>query len=180
MDDLYISKVCQGDAEAFRYFIKEYKDMAFSIAISVVKDEFMAEEIVQDSFLKAFKGLSSFQKRAAFSTWFFRIVTNESFRRLRKIKKEIVSFCGEFEGDVEDEVIYSSLEEEEQTYLINKALEMLDPRESLALRLFYLQEESIKEVGNITGWSVSNTKVILFRARKNMLAVIKQITKSAF
>jgi hypothetical protein len=46
MDELYIDKVCSGDTNSFRYFLIKYKDMAFSIAISVIKDEFFAEEVV--------------------------------------------------------------------------------------------------------------------------------------
>jgi RNA polymerase sigma-70 factor (ECF subfamily) len=178
MDEFYIRKVCEGDTEAFRYFVKEYQDMAFSIAVSVVKDPFLAEEVVQDAFLKAFNGLRGFNKRSKFSTWFYRIVINEAFMRLKKIKKEIVSFCGEYEKDVGDEGLFLSVQEEEQTWLLNKALEKLAPKESLALRLFYLQEEDIKGVCDLTGWSESNAKVILFRARKNMFAVLKEMMKS--
>ncbi len=180
MDDIYIRKVCEGDTEAFRYFIKEYKDMAFSIAVSVLKDEFMAEEVVQDSFLKAFSGLHSFRGLSKFSTWFYRIVINEAFKRLKKSKREKLSFYGEFGEDIEDERVYSGLKEEEQAYLINKALDKLGPKESLVLRLFYLREESVKGVCELTGWSESNTKVILHRARKNMFAAINEIMKSEF
>jgi RNA polymerase sigma-70 factor (ECF subfamily) len=180
MEDVYIRKVCEGDTEAFRYFVTQYKDMAFSIAVSVVKDQFLAEEIVQDAFLKAYNGLGSFHRRSRFSTWFYRIVINEAFMKLKKLKKEIVSFGDESNTDIEDDGFHLSLREEQQTYLINKALERLAPKESLALRLFYLQEESIKEVCDLTGWSESNTKVILFRARKHMFAAMREIINSEF
>ncbi len=180
MDDVYIRKVCGGDKEAFRYFVTKYKDMAFSIAVSVVKDQFIAEEIVQDAFLKAYKGLGSFHKKSSFSTWFYRIVINEAFMKLKKLKREIVSFGEESNADIEDEGAYSSMKEEEQTYLINRTLESLPPKESLALRLFYLQEENIKEVSELTGWSESNVKVILFRARKHMFEVLREIINAEF
>ncbi|MDR3712765.1 MAG: RNA polymerase sigma factor [Puia sp.] len=190
MDDLYIRKVCEGDTNAFRYFLKEYKDMAFSIAVSVVKDPFLAEEVVQDAFLKTFNGLPAFNKRSKFSTWFYRIVVNESLMRLKRIKREIVSFEGlpghnlsgedlpDNAGETGNEGLLDSIREEEQSRLINKALERLDPRESLALRLFYLQEESIKGVCELTGWSEANTKVILFRARRNMFALLRTAMKT--
>jgi len=71
-----------------------------------------------------------------------------------------------------------SLSEDEQRYCINEALKKLPPKESLVLRLFYLQEESVKEIGEITGWSASNVKVMLHRARKKMQVVLQQIMKS--
>ncbi|MDP9230321.1 MAG: sigma-70 family RNA polymerase sigma factor [Bacteroidota bacterium] len=180
MDDIYIRKVCEGNEEAFRYFLKEYKDMAFTVAVSVVKDEFIAQEVVQDAFVKAYNGLKSFNKKSTFRTWFYRIVINEAFMRLKKLKKEIVSFTNEYKNEVADESRLLSLHEEEQTYLINKALKKLSPKESLALRLFYLQEESIKEVCEITGWSEANTKVILHRARKNMFIAFSQLMRTEF
>ncbi len=178
MDEIYIRKVREGDENAFRYFIKAYKDMAFSVAISVVKDEFVAQEVVQDAFVKAFRNIGSFSSKSTFSTWFYRIVTNESLMRLRKIKKEILEFSDDYSGEVVDENSIQILKEEEQVYLVNEALQRLPPKESLALRLFYLQEESIKEVCDITGWSETNTKVILHRARKKMFIVLTQLMKT--
>ena len=180
MDDIYLEKVCSGDNEAFRYFLKKYKDMAFSVAMSVIKDEFIAQEVVQDAFVKAFGALKSFNRESKFSTWFYRIVVNEALTRLKKLKKEIISFNADYEADIPDESFLASLKDEEQTYLINEALKKLIPNESLALRLFYLQEESIKEVCEITGWSESNTKVTLHRARKNMFAVLSRLMKTEF
>lgn len=175
LDDIYIAKVCGGDTEAFRYFLNQYKDMAFSIALSVVKDEFIAEEVVQEAFINAFKGLKSFNRKSKFSTWFYRIVTNEAFKELKKQKKETIAFAEAYNYNEIDESSLLSLQEEEQTYHVNEALKQLSPNESLVLRLFYLQEESIKDISEITGWSDSKIKVTLFRARKNMYAALTKL-----
>lgn len=180
MDDFYIKKVLSGDIQAFRYFVKEYKDMAFSVAMSVVKEEFAAEEVVQDAFLKAFKALSSFNQQSKFSSWLYRIVLNEGFAKLKKMKRDMVSYSGNYDTEIMDESTLLSLEADEQSYLVNTALNQLSPKESVALRLFYLQEESIKEVCVITGWTESNTRVILHRARKNMLKVVNSLLKKNF
>ena len=180
MDDFYIKKVLSGDIQAFRYFVKEYKDMAFSVAMSVVKEEFSAEEVVQDAFLKAFKALASFNQKAKFSSWLYRIVLNESYAKLKKMKRDMVSYAENYDEEVMDESILLDLKADEQSYLINTALNELSPKESVALRLFYLQEESIKEVCLITGWTEANTRVILHRARKNMLTVVNSLFKKEF
>lgn len=99
-------------------------------------------------------------------------MTNEAFTRLKKLKKYAVSFVEKFEQEFEDESALLSLQEEEQVYYINEVLKKLSPDESLVLRLFYLQEENIKEVCEITGWSESKVKVTLFRARKNMHSIL--------
>ena len=180
MDDFYIKKVLSGDIQAFRYFVKEYKDMAFSVAMSVVKEEFSAEEVVQDAFLKAFKALASFNQKAKFSSWLYRIVLNEAYAKLRKMKRDMVSYAENYDEEIMDESILLDLKADEQSYLINTALNELSPKESVALRLFYLQEESIKEVCIITGWTEANTRVILHRARKNMLKVVNSLFKKEF
>lgn len=176
-DELHIRKVLDGDESAFRYFITEYKDMAFTVAISIVKEENIAQEVVQDAFFKAFKALRSFKNEALFSTWFYRIVVNEGLLRLKKMKREIITFSAEYDPDVRDEDVFLDLEGSEQSHLINEALKKLSPNESLVLRLFYLQEENIKSVCDITGMTASNVKVTLHRARRNMLGVISQLKK---
>jgi len=91
MDSIYIEKVLSGDTEAFRFFVKTYKDYAFSISYSVLKNTYSAEEAVQESFIKAFQNLSSFRSDAKFKTWFGRIVINESLRKLDSNKRETLS-----------------------------------------------------------------------------------------
>lgn len=178
MDEVYVKKVLAGDAEAFRYFLKTYKDMGFSLAISILKDEFLAEEAVQLAFIKAFKSISKFQFKSTFRTWFYRILLNEAFELRRKSKREFLDFQDNYDESIADESILFNLNKEEQTYYINEALKLLPAKEALVLRLFYLEEESIKEVCQVTGWSGANVKVILHRARKNMLQAMNQLMKT--
>jgi RNA polymerase sigma-70 factor (ECF subfamily) len=166
MDNIYIDKVLSGDVEAFRYFIKTYKNMGFNIAVSIIKDEHYAEEIVQDAFMKAFKGLKSFKRTAKFKSWFYRIVVNEAFQRLRSNKKklELTYLEDSNEKFLED---HTDNVQDESVEKIRTILKMLPPKEGLALNLFYLERISIYDISEITGWSKSNTKVILHRARKH-------------
>jgi RNA polymerase sigma factor (sigma-70 family) len=177
MDDLYVKKVCQGDIESFRYFLKKYRDMAFSLAVSILKDEFLADEVVQEAFIKAFNGMKSFNSKSSFRTWFYRIVLNEALKYRKIIKREILDFQPEYNEEIIDENILFALQKDEQIYYINEALKILPAHESLVLRLYYLEEESIKDVCDITGWSESNTKVVLHRARKSMLVAWNKLMK---
>lgn len=178
MDEIYIRKILEGNSEEFRYIIKKYKDMAYSIAMSVVKDEYLAEEIIQLSFVKVYEKLDTFKGNSKFSTWLYRIVINESFKVTRKRKNELLSFVDEFSAiPTELEKSILELEEDDQKYFINEALKKLSSKESLVLRLFYLEENSIDEVSNLTGWSDSNVRVILHRARTNLRQVLSDIYK---
>ncbi|MEM6831884.1 MAG: RNA polymerase sigma factor [Bacteroidota bacterium] len=165
-DDEYIDRVLSGETNAFRYFLERYKDMAFNIAVSIIKDDQYGEEIVQDAFMKAFNALKSFNRSSKFKSWFYRIVVNESFQRLKKLKKDqsLLEFT-----EVQ-ELSRDSLQEvqNEKTEQVVKLIKNLPARESLALNLFYLEENSLKEIADITGWTLANIKVILHRARKNI------------
>ncbi len=172
-ENIYLQLLLEGDENAYRYFIRTYQNMAYTLALSIVKDNFIAQEVSQDAFIKAFKGIKKFDWQSTFKTWFYKIIVNEAFIRLKKIKKEILIFSEEYENNIPDESSLSHLHENEQLEKVNRALLRIPAYESLALRLFYMEDESIKNICTITGWSVSNTKVILHRARKNLLLAIQ-------
>lgn len=173
MDEIHIRTILNGDANAFRFIVKSYKDIAFSLAMSVVKDEFIAQEIIQSAFVIAFTKLSSFQGKSKFSTWLYRIVVNEAFKVIKKEKAKLITF---YESPIlnapETDHFSSTMDADEQKFYINEALKRLAPKESLVLRLFYLEENSIEEIAEITGWTSSNIKVLLHRARINMKALL--------
>lgn len=169
MDNIYIQKVLDGNQDAFRFLIQKYKNLSYSYAISVVKDEFLAQEVLQISFIRAFTKLATFKGNSKFSTWLYRIVINESFKVVNKRKKDSFIYKETESGDeIAIDTMISKTDLEYQKYYINKALEKLGPKESLALRLFYLEEHSINDITDITGWNKTNIKVLLHRGRINM------------
>lgn len=175
MDSVYIEKVLEGDSGAFRYFIETYRDMAYSLAMSIVKSTTIAEEVTQDAFLKAYKSLHTFEQRSKFSTWLYKIVTNEGLKRIRKKEFKYTDDIDELNNinysDINSSI--SELTDQEQRFYINKVLDRLLPNDSLILRLFYLDERNLKEIEEITGLSHTNIKTILHRARKRFYAVLK-------
>jgi len=175
-ESVYLRKLVNGEEVAFGYFIKTYQDMAFTLAVSIVKDDFVAQEVSQDAFIKAFGAIKSFNQQSAFKTWFYRIVVNEAFAWLKRSKKDKLLFCEEYETDVADEDELD-LNDNEKLEMVNEAFKLMPPNESLVLRLYYLEEESVKEVSAITGWTEANIKVLLHRARKRMSTIIQQQKK---
>lgn len=75
MESLYIEKIISGDVSKFSYFVNKYKDMSFLIAFRIVKNKEYAEEVVQDSFLRAYKSLHKFKYNSKFSTWFIELLS---------------------------------------------------------------------------------------------------------
>jgi len=181
MESLYIQEILAGNVSRFSYFIDAYKDMAFSIAFRITNNREDAEEIVQDSFLKAYQNLGRFRQDAKFSTWLYKVVVNTSLSKTRKKKLH----TDELEaGNLNDEYAaetnnaYQTLSKQEQKKFINQVLEELSVEDSLLLTLFYLNENTIEEITEITGIVAENVKMKLHRARKKMYVALEQKLKT--
>jgi RNA polymerase sigma-70 factor (ECF subfamily) len=181
MDHLFIQKVLNGDYDGFTYFIDKYKDMAYSIAFRIINNSEDAEEIVQDSFVKAFKSLKKFRYDSKFSTWFYRIVVNNSLSKVkrRKVDCENVNLDKVPEIAIADiETTYNHLTQADQQKYINLALNQLNMEDSLLLTLYYLNENTLEEISEITEIKNENLKMKIHRARQKMYILLEKELKS--
>jgi RNA polymerase sigma-70 factor (ECF subfamily) len=170
-DNDYIGRVLSGDVSAYASLVAKHKNLVFSIVLKIVNNREDAEEISQDVFLKAYQSLSTFERKSKFSTWLYRIAYNAAISKTRKKRVEMVA--------IEETVItnYSldeigrnmnELEENDRQLILEKALQRLPEEDNLLITLFYKNENSIEEISDITGLSVSNVKVRLHRIRKKL------------
>jgi len=99
-DRVFIAKAQAGDAAAFRQLVERHQRRAFAIALSLVRDENDARELVQDAFLRVHKSLGAFQGGSSFFTWLYRIITNLSIDLIRKPGRQTVELdTGRTDGD---------------------------------------------------------------------------------
>jgi RNA polymerase sigma factor (sigma-70 family) len=143
--------------------------MAYTISLKILRNQEDAEDAAQESFIKAYQQIGTFQSQSKFSTWLYTIVYRTSVSKLQKNK--VVTFAIDNELDTEDIYDYSATQLEqlqlsEQSKFVRQAIQKLPEAESLLITLFYLNENTIKEIEEITGMTASNIKVKLFRARK--------------
>ncbi len=179
-DQIYIDKVLQGDTNAFTYLIDKYKNMAYTIAIKIVKNTEDAEEVAQDSFLKAFQKLESFKGESKFSTWLYTIVYRNAISKIRKkkiITTDIDSFVIENYTTDFDFPQIEAIKNGEQKIYIAKAINNLSEMDALLITLFYLNESSVEEIEKITGLTKNNIKVKIFRARKKLFTELSLLLK---
>lgn len=175
MDDkFYIQKVIEGDTESFRFLIDRYKDKAFYVTYSIMRNEAFCDDIVQESFIKAFTKIKTYRGEASFSTWLMRIVVNESYKVLRRKKLELnhkieISEINEIELNNSLKLI----KEEEQKLYIDKTLKQMPQREALVLELFYLNDMSLKEMADVLNLKSDHVKVLLHRSRKQFFSILK-------
>tara|TARA_R110001632_G_scaffold43376_1_gene109958 strand:+ start:110492 stop:111076 length:585 start_codon:yes stop_codon:yes gene_type:complete len=176
-DQLYIDKVIKGDTNAFAFLVEKYKDMVFSLAIKITKNREEAEEVSQDSFIKAFKAIHTFKGDSKFSTWLYKISYHNCMDRVNKNARK-------YNTDRIDEVIENrikatedtmqTIERKERAELINDCLLELPEDERSILWLFYYKELSLKEIMEVTSLSQANLKVKLHRARKKLLIIVQE------
>lgn len=162
-----IDSVNRGNHQDYSLLIDRYKDKAFSLLKRMLKNEMDAEEVLQDSFLKAFSSLKDFRGDAKFSTWFYKIVFNSALTTIaskkRKIEQEMSSYDEAFELGYNDNRIYATTENA-QGYVL-KLVDKLPLRNALVTILFYVDGLSLNEISQVMGTSLVNTKVLLHRSR---------------
>jgi len=176
-DNYYIEKVIQGEINCFSYIVERYKDIVFSIAYKVLKNREDAEELAQESFVKAYRSLNTFKGKAKFSTWLYRITYNTCISETRKKR---LSFTMADAADIRDEAEEMNLDgipEENREKYVKCALEKLPEDEYTLVLLYYYEDQSIDEISGITGLTVSNTKIKLHRARKKLYAILNDMLK---
>ena len=179
-DNYYIECILGGDSSAYASMVAKHKNMVFSIALKILRNREDAEEVSQDSFLKAYESLGSFEKKSKFSTWIYRIVYNTSISKTRKKQLEFVGIDDRIITNYSEDEIHvdvGQFEEVEKKKLIDRALKQLPAQDNLLITLFYKAENSVEEISNITGMTESNVKVRLHRIRKKLYGTITEMTR---
>ena len=134
-----------------------------------------AEELAQDSFVKAYRSLNSYKGKSKFSTWIYSITYNNCITLLRKRKMEVHSLDEQRLSDQDEAFIYDQLREVNKAELekyLNEALSKLPEQDQVLVTLYYYEDQKIEEISQITGLTESNVKVRIHRARKRMYELL--------
>ncbi|PHS63283.1 MAG: RNA polymerase [Flavobacterium sp.] len=176
-DPYLIRKTLEGDTKAFGQLVDKYQAFVFTIVIRMVKVREEAEEVAQDTFIKAYQSLANFRGDSKFSSWLYSIAYRKALDALRKNKKnnniELIDDITEGDCTVIENAL-SFLESEERKEAIQNCIMKLPEQEAAIITLFYFEEQSIKEIAEITALSEENIKVKLYRSRKKMFTLLKQ------
>lgn len=171
-DNELISKVLSGDQQAYAGLVSRYQSYVFTLALRMVKSREDAEEVAQDSFIKAYKYLADFKGASKFSTWLYTIVNNTAISFLRKKKLEIHSLDKEKVFEVADSkesgMGANMIEQKSKMAMVNQAISMLNPDDAQIITLFYKAEQSLEETAQILGIEINAAKVRLYRARTRL------------
>jgi RNA polymerase sigma-70 factor (ECF subfamily) len=166
-DQEIIESVKKGNHSDYAILIDKYKNKAFSMLTRMLKNRMEAEEVLQDCFLKAFKGLNNFKGDSKFSTWFYKIVYNSALSRLsiQKRKTEMEMFSVEDHFNLISNYDYNLTEQKDLSLYIKEMVDKLPANYASVISMFYLESLSCEEISEVMGTSVNNVKVMLHRSR---------------
>lgn len=159
-----------------RDLIQEYGDLVLTLCMRIICDPRLAEEAVQDTFVKAYRNLKTFRSEASMKTWIYRIAYNTAIDYSRKRKRLIPMEDLPVHTDQTMDV-QTTMEQQEQNTFIHAAIDSLPVDLRSLISLYYLEEKSIKEVCTIAGMTESNVKIKLFRARKQLASILSSLKK---
>ncbi len=170
-DDL-TARARRGDEDAFRQIFERYGRPIISFIYDMVGQRELAEELMQETFVRAYKNLSGLREETKLSTWLFGIAKNVARESLRSRQKDYnkVDMDDERVADLNDEGLLpdGELLNKELNGVIYNALGALDEDKRLVFTLKVFQQRSYEEIAEITGFSVPKLKTDLHRARAEM------------
>jgi RNA polymerase sigma-70 factor (ECF subfamily) len=181
-DAAIIAQVRAGDSDAFRVLVERHSRNIFRLAYRMVGNEPDAEDVVQDTFLRAFRQIGRFESRANFGTWLYRIAVNCALDLLRQRPRQAVALepePDEREERAEDPNLAASPERlafsAEVQLRVAAALSELSPAERAAFLLRHFEGHSIEEIGHVLGLRTSATKHTVFRAVRKMREALQPV-----
>jgi len=173
----------KSDQQAYAELMGKYKDSIYFMMLKMVQNSDDAEDLTIEAFGKAFKRLDQYVPNFAFSTWLFRIATNNCIDFIRKRKIKTFSIDKPFEDSEGDESMISLKSkglDPEETYikeqkikLMRKIVDNLKPRYKDLVVLRYFEELSYEEISKELNLPLGTVKAQLFRAREFLFQLMK-------
>lgn len=163
-DDMEIvQRVLEGDTEAFGTLVQRYSGKVYGLAVGMLHDAERAEDVAQETFLRAYEHLDSFRGASAFATWLYRIAYNRAAEYCRRQRPfgRLDERC----RAVADEEVSAERYDPETVVRMRHALLRLPPDDRALVTLFYEEECPIAEIAQMMNLSQANVKVRLHRIR---------------
>ncbi|HEV2319820.1 MAG TPA: sigma-70 family RNA polymerase sigma factor [Verrucomicrobiae bacterium] len=182
-----IAAVLRGDAGSFEPLVQKYSPRVFATARRYARRESEVQDIAQEVWLKAFEKLMTFRGEAPFEHWLMRLTVRTCYDFLRahqRNRESSFSDLSESESDWLQKFVAAPESASEHAdaakLLIERVLEKLSPQARLVITLLEIEDRSVKEIAELTGWSVPLVKVRAFRARGEMRKILSKIAKDQY
>ncbi len=167
-DQADVERVLAGDTSAFAGIVRRWQGPLVNLAYRFCRDRGRAEEMAQEAFLRAYRGLAKWRRDAAFSTWLFALATNLYRTELCRIPASTFSIedmaeLHDVRGD--GQAMQHRLEDQERDRAVRRAVDALPSKYKEALLLFYFHEMDVAAAARSLGVAEGTVKARLFRGR---------------
>ena len=184
-DEELVRRAVDGDYDAFEKLVERYQDRAYRLAFSLVKDESVAQDVIQEAFLNTYRKLHTYSGDARFGSWIYRVVVNAALMRIRKedrrveigiedvgpsVTEEEGAFAEPPSWRIQADEAAENMELREQ---ILAAIDELKPKYQAAFLLREVEGLSIKEIADVLDLSEGAVKTRLHRARLHLQATLE-------
>jgi RNA polymerase sigma-70 factor (ECF subfamily) len=164
-----IERVKKGDQAAFRRIVEEYRQQAFSMAFRIMCDEEEARDVVQESFIKIWQKMGTYDMTQKFSTWLYRVVANTAIDRMRQIKRQNLVSLDNVISKIDHanlDFTEKEIDNKETAELIRFIAEGLPEKQQMVFILRDLEGIDSLEVRQILNLSETSVKSNLYHARQ--------------
>lgn len=181
-DDVLVKKAIGGDEKAYRDLVAKYERALYFHILKMIKDRNQVEDLVQETFVKAFENLNRYSTNYAFSTWLYRIATNHTIDYLRKKKLKTLSIDepvkardGEMKMQLQDESAKSDrlIIRKQRQQMVQNAIEELPDKYRKVIRMRHMEEKSYQEIAEVLDLPLGTVKAHIFRARELLYKALK-------
>jgi RNA polymerase sigma-70 factor (ECF subfamily) len=181
-----VQKALDGDEKAFTRLLGRYKDAIYFMLLKMVNNRNDAEDLTLEAFGKAFKNIHQYSPTYAFSTWLFKIASNNCIDFLRRKKGTYVTIENNESGQNNEAVRLKSKEpdpeekliRQQKAILLHRVVRRLKPRYRMLVELRYFREYSYEEIAKELDLPLGTVKAQLFRAREMLFKMIENTEMS--
>lgn len=170
-----IARILDGHESDYGYFLERYGGEVFAIVSRLVPNREDAEELTQDTFVRAYRRLETFSCRSSFSTWVCRIAYTTSVSWLRKKRIKYLSI--EDRPNLSDREVDEVLDDESRLVDLQRAIALLKPDEQLILELFYFESRPLADIAYILDVEPGTIATRLHRIRRKLYSLMKHGTE---
>jgi RNA polymerase sigma-70 factor (ECF subfamily) len=170
-----IRKIKEGDQTAFTELFATYQPKILQHCLSVVKDQEIAEDLSQETFLQAYKKFDTFRQDSSFYTWLFRIAHNLSLNQLKKMKK------GKIEEFHDESFLQLPVQQQEHPELekaVQEGIKTLNEKHAEVFKLYEIEKKSQKEIAMLLNIPNGTVRSRLYYARRKMRSYLSNYTKN--
>lgn len=171
-DEEIIIEIQNGKNDLYSFIIDRYQEKISRYVNYLIKDKDKSADAIQETFIKAFVNIQSFNTKHKFSSWIYRIAHNEALNEIKKYKRETKIDEELFELG-EDETIERDFEQSEIKEMIQKCLSDMPIKYSGPITLYYIEEKSYEEISDILQIPMGTVATRINRAKKLMIKICK-------